>query len=164
MTEAFGVLIFNPGSCTGCRICEMACSFFHYKEYNPARSRIKVLKDEKDGIYIPMACLHCGNPPCVDACPTGAMYRSDGSVELNLKKCINCKMCMIACPFGAISIDRATMNVIKCDLCGGDPQCAKYCPSGAIKYVRAERVGEIKRRSYADRTAHVISLSQSKGW
>ena len=53
-------------------------------------------------------------------------------------KCIGCKMCMNACPLGNISFHPTLRKVFKCDLCGGDPECAKFCPSGAIQFVETD--------------------------
>jgi Fe-S-cluster-containing hydrogenase component 2 len=65
---------------------------------------------------------------------TGAKVVSDD-------KCVGCKVCTIACPFGTINYSQATGKVVKCDLCGGDPQCAAACPTDAITYVDADWTG-----------------------
>ena len=57
------------------------------------------------------------------------------------EKCVGCKVCTIACPFGTINYAQATGKVVKCDLCGGDPQCAAACPTAAITYVDADWTG-----------------------
>lgn len=152
------LLVIDPDKCTGCRICEEACSFYHYKQFNPRRSYIQVLKKESEGIFIPMTCQHCGKPLCVDACPTGALYQHDSGVFLDKSKCIECKQCLNACPFGGVQVDPVTLQIVKCDLCGGDPQCAKRCPTGAIQYVRADQVGYYKKREGVERAARLISL------
>jgi Fe-S-cluster-containing dehydrogenase component len=55
-------------------------------------------------------------------------------------------MCILACPFGAPSFDPIERVTMKCDLCGGDPECVKLCSSEALKFVRADKVGVIKKR------------------
>ncbi len=61
-------------------------------------------------------------------------------------RCIRCKMCTNACPFGNTTFDVELDRILKCDLCGGDPQCAKYCPSGAINYVPDTAANAAKKR------------------
>jgi len=81
-------------------------------------------------------CQQCDDAACVHSCPTDALSlnESTGVVDVDMEKCINCRMCSIACPFGNITIEPETMNVIKCDLCGGDPVCAKFCPTKALEF------------------------------
>ena len=62
---------------------------------------------------------------------------------LDLKTCIGCHDCVVACPFGAMRIDPHDDQVFKCDLCGGDPECAKWCPTGAIQCVDAKAYGTV---------------------
>jgi Fe-S-cluster-containing hydrogenase component 2 len=63
------------------------------------------------------------------------MYRDeDGTVKCDAQKCIVCKMCVNACPLGNVSFSAAAKKIVKCDLCGGDPACAKFCPSGCLVY------------------------------
>ena len=157
------ILIVDPDRCTGCRICENACSFFHYGEFNPRRGYVQVLKREPEGVFIPVMCLHCGRPLCVEACPTGALYVHDGAVLLNKDVCIECKQCLNACPFGGIQVDPVTSQVVKCDLCGGDPQCARRCPTGAIQWVRADVANLEKKRIGAERMARLASLIVQAG-
>jgi Fe-S-cluster-containing dehydrogenase component len=53
-------------------------------------------------VFIPRPCMHCENAPCVEVCPVGATYhRSDGLVEMDYDKCIGCRYCQVACPYGA---------------------------------------------------------------
>lgn len=64
------------------------------------------LSDQDSGQvkFLPMMCLHCENPPCVDVCPTGASFkRDDGIVLVNKHTCIGCRYCMMACPYKARS-------------------------------------------------------------
>ena len=62
---------------------------------------------------------------------------------------MGCKVCTIACPFGTINYNSSTGKVVKCDLCGGDPYCAKACPTGAITYVDADSTGMERMRAWA---------------
>ena len=115
--------------CVGCRICELVCSLKHYGVINPQRARIRVYRQEdQDKIE---TCRFCDNPKCVEACPTGAMYLENGRAVHDRDKCDLCGACIEACPFpGALRIFEE--ELLKCDLCGGEPECVKYCPTGAL--------------------------------
>lgn len=147
-------LKIDPAKCTGCRQCEMACSFTHTGAFNPSRSRIRVFIFEAEARFVPYTCTQCAEAWCQRACPTEAITADArlGAKVVNEKTCVGCKVCTIACPFGTINYQQATGKVAKCDLCGGDPACAKACPTGAITYVDADQTGYDKMRAWAART------------
>ena len=122
--------------CTGCRICELACSAKHERSFRPSYARLKIIKYDDLGVDIPNVCGPCEEAPCVDVCPTYAMRRDPISkmTFVDHDKCILCKTCIGACVNGVILLDNEKMKIIKCDHCSGDPECAKVCPTGAIKY------------------------------
>jgi Fe-S-cluster-containing hydrogenase component 2 len=134
-------LLIDPVKCTSCLQCEMACSFEHEGSFNPAKSRIKIFEFEHGARAIPYTCTQCAEAWCQQACPVEALSRNaeTGAVEVNDSVCVGCKVCTIACPFGTINYNTDTGKVIKCDLCGGDPQSA--CPTAAITYVDADWTG-----------------------
>ncbi len=113
--------------CTGCNLCEMACSLDHTGIVNPAQDRLKVIFTDDDLCY-PIVCLHCQDPACVGACAAEAMCKDSrtGAVVVDEGKCTACLACVAACPFGAI-FTGPEGEILKCDLCGGNPQCVKYC-------------------------------------
>jgi Fe-S-cluster-containing hydrogenase component 2 len=129
MTQESKIMIVNPLLCTGCLECELVCSVCKTGKANPSDARIKIAKDVEGDICFPITCRHCDPAPCGEICPTGAISRSSetGAVLINYDRCIGCKMCLIACPFGAISLDSVHGKAVKCDLCDGDPQCVKFC-------------------------------------
>ncbi len=131
-----------PELCTGCWQCQLVCSLTKTGTINPSRARIRVSRSEKDGSCAPIVCRHCKAPLCQLACPAPeAMYLDEdtGAVVINDAKCIGCLACMEACPFDAIWIG-PDKEVLKCDLCGGDPMCAKVCrhyphlPNNALSF------------------------------
>ncbi len=134
------ILSIDHEKCTGCRNCELACSVAHHKEFNPARSRIQVIKREHNNLIAPMVCLQCESPLCKDACPTEAITENEHGV-LYVKKdvCIGCMSCVTACVYGGIAMDPKTHKAIKCDLCWGEPACVTVCEYGAISYIPREQ-------------------------
>ena len=96
-------------------------------------------------VHFPKSCLHCEDPPCVPVCPTGASYKrkEDGIVLVDYDKCIGCKYCSWACPYGAREIDEKQKVMKKCTLCVDriydtslredrrKPACVLACPTSA---------------------------------
>lgn len=121
--------------CSGCRICQLACSLVKEKEANPAKSRIVIKRQILDGLMVPHICVNCKQPPCADACRRKAITKDTetGWVVINKEKCNNCALCVAACPFNAIVITPEA-QVLLCDVCGGNPKCAEMCPTGAIQF------------------------------
>lgn len=152
-------LLIDPEKCTGCRLCEMICSFQNERECNPAKSRIHVIKWEYAGIDIPLTCQQCEDPICERVCPVEAIFRDTrtSALTIDYNICIGCRMCLLACLFGGLSFDDDSKKVIKCELCGGDPLCAKLCPTKAIDYVPITTATLIKKRSSAQRLSELIS-------
>jgi carbon-monoxide dehydrogenase iron sulfur subunit len=121
--------------CTGCHICEHFCSFHHEGAVWPGRSRIAILADSDDGPFVPNVCRQCEDAPCAAACPEEAIALNErtGAWVVDVEVCIGCGVCVDACPYGAIVVDEQLGVALKCDLCGGEPECAAMCPSGAIR-------------------------------
>jgi carbon-monoxide dehydrogenase iron sulfur subunit len=153
-------LVINYEKCTGCRLCELVCSVMHDGVSNPSRSRIKVIKWEAEGLYIPMSCQQCEDAPCMNVCPVKAISRDEtlARVMVDYDVCIGCRACVSACPFGAMSFNVIDRKVIKCDLCDGDPQCVRFCDEKAVDYVDADQVSTLKKRDAAYR----LSLAEKE--
>ena len=149
------IIAINYDKCTGCRICETACSILNAGEANPGKSRIRIVKieEEAEALSIPVICMKCIEPACKAVCPMGAISDdpSTGARVVDDKKCIACSACVYACPFGAISVDRSLGHSLTCNHCEGDPTCVKFCPTGAIQYMDGDEVGIRLRRSALDR-------------
>lgn len=147
-------LVIDPGKCTGCLQCEMACSYEVEGVFNPARSRIKVFTFHQEGRFVPYTCTQCDEAWCMQACPVDAIgvNAATGAKEVSDNLCVGCKVCTIACPFGTINYNSASGKVTKCDLCGGEPKCAEACPTNAITYVDADSTGLDRMRAWAEKS------------
>lgn len=93
--------------------------------------------EEGEGIVYAVSCRHCADPLCVKGCIAGAISKVDGVVQIDRKKCVGCRTCVLMCPYGALTTGpEGTMQ--KCELClqtkAGIPACAEGCPGGAIVY------------------------------
>jgi anaerobic carbon-monoxide dehydrogenase iron sulfur subunit len=125
--------------CTGCGTCELMCSFRHHGEFNPGKARIRRTIFLHDAIAVPILCLQCEDAWCVNICPAGALTRGvepkSGAVRVgvNEEKCVGCRMCTQACPYGNITVNERGCAE-KCDLCDGDPQCVRFCSARALLF------------------------------
>lgn len=146
-------LFVNTDKCTGCRLCELACSVSHYKTFSPARSRIRVFEFPSEGKDVPIVCEQCNKCPCVDICPTDAIKRDaeTGAIVIDYDLCIGCKRCITACPFGGAMVDPMDERVVFCDLCSGDPECVKYCLTRALTFVTADKAWGIRAKGIAEK-------------
>jgi len=146
-----------PELCSGCRICELVCAIKHFGVNNPRKSAIRVLITYPHPVVrMPVVCSQCKAAPCVEVCPTDALARRNGVVELDGEKCLSCLKCVEACPFGAIYAHEDCDTPIKCDLCGGEPECVKHCPKGALRMIPEDVLGEARRLN------NVLSYTQMK--
>ena len=128
--------VVTPYLCEACGKCELACAYAHSDQGRPGSSRIKVFRVGPER-GAPIVCFQCDHAACVAVCPTKALVRNErtGAIDLLESRCVRCRMCVGACPFGNIVWERGARAVSKCDLCRGDPACVKFCPSGALVWV-----------------------------
>ena len=134
-------LIIHPEKCNNCGDCETACINSKSTLTSPGLSCIRILKDaEDDDFFFPIACKQCENAPCLATCPKEAIYKEmqTNRVLIDRVRCVGCGMCVSACPFGAMKLDRRKAKSYKCDLCGGDPECVKVCEPKALEYSDVE--------------------------
>src|SRR4051812_26683278 len=169
--------------CIGCKACEVAC-----KQWNDLPSdggefrkggsydntgmlaantwRHVRFVDVDDGWqFMSDVCKHCTHAGCMDACPTGALIRTEfGTVVLQPDVCNGCGYCIPSCPFGVVDKDKIDGRAGKCTLCydrledGLEPACAKACPTDSIHFgpyedlveVASERVATLHRRGMQD--------------
>lgn len=156
-------IVLDTRRCIGCHSCTVACKINNDLPlemiYNP------VTTVGPSGVfphlhltYLPLLCMHCANPPCVECCPSGAsQQRQDGIVWVDENKCVGCKACVMACPYGARIPNPEKGIVQKCDFClerttaGQEPWCVKTC------HQRARIFGDLE-----DETSEVYKLVHSE--
>ena len=150
--ETVGILI-DLTRCSGCQACALACKVNNQmpqpevvaSELSSAAlsfvdTRISTRESET---YVKRQCMHCVHPACVSACTVGALRKTaEGPVVYDSEKCIGCRYCQYACPFGVPSYewDNVLGLIRKCELCVGKlgaddrPACVSSCPNGALRY------------------------------
>ncbi len=138
----YGFVIDNR-MCIGCHACTVACKSEHDVPIGVNRTHVKYIEKgefpKSTREFSVHRCNHCADAPCVEICPTTALYtRADGIVDFDNDRCIGCKSCMQACPYDALYIDPETNTAAKCNYCahkidgGYEPACVIVCPVEAI--------------------------------
>lgn len=145
-------LNIDAEKCTACMACELACSFTHEGAFVPTLSRIRVVRFMGQGLNVPIVCVNCARPACVEVCPTAAAHldRSVPVVRINGEECIGCGECIKACPFGAVDFNDEKEVAFVCDLCDGEPVCVEHCIYGALTFEPVQTVAQRKRRATAE--------------
>lgn len=136
-------IIADAQKCIGCRTCEVACVVSHQRDQDCSgvsamrfAPRIRVVKN--DELSTATLCRQCEDAPCANVCPEGAIRRENSVWRVDQRRCIGCKSCMVACPYGAMTV--TVMNqqaqALKCDLChhrAEGPACVAACPTQALR-------------------------------
>ncbi|URN98177.1 formate-dependent uric acid utilization protein AegA [Leclercia adecarboxylata] len=146
-------IMANSQQCIGCYACEVACVMAHNHEQHVLSRRhftprITVVKEGNKRSAV--TCHHCENAPCMQSCPNGAIGRAHDSVQVDGHKCIGCKACVVACPFGTMEIVTTPLAATaqKCDLCLERPQgpaCVENCPADALSLVTPDNLNQLAR-------------------
>ncbi|HSJ29587.1 MAG TPA: 4Fe-4S dicluster domain-containing protein [Acidimicrobiia bacterium] len=135
--------VIDQETCIGCHACTVACKTEHAVPLGVNRTWVKYVEKgawpDTSRHFSVMRCNHCADAPCVEICPTRALFtRRDGIVDFDTERCIGCKSCMQACPYDALYIDPHEHTAQKCNYCvhrvevGLEPACVVVCPEQAI--------------------------------
>ncbi len=147
------LIVCDPDACSGCRLCEFACSLEKQGSFDLDLSRIRVAAPQP-AAAISIACQLCEAAPCVAACPRDALSvrEEDGTIALEKGLCTGCGWCIEACDFGAIALDPSTKSVVICVLCRElpTPRCVETCPKEALSLAPHSAVAGRLRRKAAE--------------
>lgn len=176
------IVFSDPERCLGCHGCELACGVAHGGTgdlFAAAAAGLRLQPRNHvvgvGGVSLPVQCRQCEDAPCAFACPTGSIVQAEGRVVIREKSCLGCKVCVMVCPFGAITVkgesdgrDDARTNrgvARKCDLCAetgcSAPACIEACPTKAISLIDLE---EFRQELREARAAELIrSYAHLKG-
>lgn len=194
----YGMLI-DETLCTGCRACQVACKQWNdlpgeethnWGSYqNPPELSAKTwnliefheveTQNRVDFYFVKRACMHCEHPACASVCPVGALKKTaTGPVLYDDHKCIGCRYCMAACPFGVPTFDWNTgllghPLIRKCNFCvdrisnGLQPACAKTCPSNVITFGERDQLVALAKQRIAKNPGryvnHIYGQSEAGG-
>jgi carbon-monoxide dehydrogenase iron sulfur subunit len=160
----------DPSKCTGCGICEYACTLEKGEAvWNPIRSRIRVVR-MTPLFNFALACRFCEDAKCVKACPEKALSQCEktGIIMVKEKQCKGCDWCVQACEHGGITIHSDTGKAITCDLCEGEPKCVEYCPEEALELVSTDEDAEKRFNSALEKltaeTERLTTTVKNKDW
>lgn len=144
----------NAGACADCKACQIACQdknnlppdmlwrrVIQYEGGNWVSDGNTMRPNNVFSYSVSIACMHCADPICMKNCPTEAISkRDDGVVLIDQSKCIGCRYCEWACPYGAVHFDAANGVMTKCTFCsdlldkGENPACVDACVMRAIDF------------------------------
>lgn len=169
-------VIADPKRCIGCNTCMASCSQAHKTEGLQAAPRLQVMRNRQDSA--PVMCRQCEDAPCANVCPNGAIARMDDHIQVVQERCIGCKTCVVACPYGAMEVvtrpvlrqngaampataDKAEAH--KCDLCHAraeGPACIEVCPTNALFTLDRNQLQEMsaekRRRAALDNSSPLL--------
>jgi sulfite dehydrogenase (quinone) subunit SoeB len=182
-------LVIDLNVCVGCHACVTSCKQWntsgtagplvdmHAYAAEPTGTFFnRVLSFEvgefpnTQTVHFPKSCLHCEDPPCVPVCPTGASYKrkEDGIVLVDADKCIGCKYCAWACPYGVRELDDKRQVMTKCTLCVDriadkalpeaerKPACVMACPTNARLFGDVHDPDSEVSRAIAERGGYAL--------
>jgi len=175
---AHRAILVDVTKCIGCGSCVEACQKSHGQPAHEARGldeqTYTFLMDRGNDVYVRRLCMHCENPSCASVCPVGALRKTAaGPVTYDADKCMGCRYCMMACPFGVPTYEwhSASPRIRKCQMCAergaAGPACAAACPTGATTTGdRDELIAEARKRLAGDPKTYyqrIYGLSEAGG-
>ncbi len=172
----------DPNLCIGCRTCEVACVISHQADSTVAglnavdfSPRLTLVKNAH--VTTPVMCRQCDDAPCAQVCPNNAIVLEDGFVTVIQSRCIGCKTCVIACPYGAMNVVTKMVEetkgsalfkrqvpqsqALKCDLCNHreeGPACVQVCPTGAIRIIESETLTEDSKQKREAAALNAVAI------
>ena len=180
-------MLYDATKCVGCRACQFACK---QRSNLPAETdsqamyeapvdlsaytwtMIKLYKKDPEVSFVKNQCMHCVDPACVSVCPVAALEKLEsGPVVYHAERCIGCRYCMAACPFGIPKSqwDKNLPLIQKCDFCadrlenGEEPACSEACPTAALIYgKRGEMLQTAHIRLQNDRNYYQYVYGESE--
>ena len=179
MSKRYG-LVIDLDRCMGCMECRIACKVENNLDKGSG-IRVDTIggahPDTPRGkypnlsmYYLPVPCMHCDDPSCIEACPEEAIYkRQDGIVLVDEEKCNGCQACISACPYGALTYDDHRDVVVKCTLChhrieeGLEPFCVRCCEDEAIFFGDLNDPESKVSRLISQRSAYTLKPEAGTG-
>lgn len=159
-------LLVSSERCVGCKSCELACAVAHSQTkrlyaaiFEPEHPRKRVHVETDGEVIMPLQCRQCSDTPCVHACMAGAMRvdSTNGLVQVNTEKCVGCWMCVMVCPFGAIT-EGPAREAVKCDRCqelNYEPACVIACPTKALQFEDVDSFAGSTRKTWINHLKEV---------
>jgi electron transport protein HydN len=172
-------VLADTGKCVGCRTCEIACALAHMTDPPDVAGEMQVQLTPRLFVMVagevtaPVMCRHCEDAPCANVCKMSAISRVNGRVLVNTERCVGCRLCLMACPFGAVEFaplerdaepihpttaestvekNKTMYRANKCDLCNDredGPACITNCPENALVLVNAAAATRRRRNEAA---------------
>jgi formate dehydrogenase iron-sulfur subunit len=176
-------LLYDSTLCIGCKQCEKACADNNNLPYDDAIAAEEIQSEHKFTVvltkndkFMRRLCMNCSDPACASVCPVAALRKTaDGPVIYEESRCMGCRYCMVACPFGVPKYEwgKLAPRVRKCTMCaervlaGKATACAEICPTGATKFgERDELIEEARKRIHENPSAyvnHIYGLNEVGG-
>jgi len=165
--------------CTGCEACVLACTVENRLGWGTSWRRVGTFNAARHPaapvFHLSLACNHCVEPPCADACPALAYSRDarTGLVRFDARRCIGCRYCTWACPYDAPRYDSAAGVVAKCTSCddrlaeGLAPACVVACPTRALTHGPSEELDGVRNvpgfpRTNAQPSIRFVALREDR--